>query len=304
MDASLFYDFESIVRYGSISEAAKNLHITQPALSRRLNTIEQEIGLQLFERTTPIQLTPAGEVFLEYACRINAEYFKLKQHMTNLRDNPLSIIRVAGLYSPKIGGVLRRIKAQVEDEALFVDLKQETLISQHSTMDLLREGTIEVAIEPYSPELDDDGLVSTTLLHEPAYVLVAEDNPLAKKDEVSGSDLGKTRFVYSHSNRHYAFYRHLRWLCTMNGMVANSPRSILLSNASTARDIFLQGLGDYAIMCPQSMGELMLGMAGPGHTMRPFTGKENIYDIRAFYKETAAPEVLQFVDVLKDAFAE
>lgn len=52
----------------SISQAARDLYISQPALTKYISTLEDELGVQLFDRTsTPIQLTYAGEVYLEYA---------------------------------------------------------------------------------------------------------------------------------------------------------------------------------------------------------------------------------------------
>ena len=62
--------FVAIYRAGSIRKAAGELFITQQALSGQLNKLERELGIQLMLRTTPVELTEAGDQFLLAATRI------------------------------------------------------------------------------------------------------------------------------------------------------------------------------------------------------------------------------------------
>lgn len=62
--------FFEIIKAGSISSAAQNLYVTQPALSRRIKTLENELGYSLFFRKKgqrKIELTPKGEAFVPIA---------------------------------------------------------------------------------------------------------------------------------------------------------------------------------------------------------------------------------------------
>ena len=54
----------------SFSEAAKKLGISQPSLSQYIQKIEDECGIQLFERSLPLQLTYAGIIYIEHAKNI------------------------------------------------------------------------------------------------------------------------------------------------------------------------------------------------------------------------------------------
>lgn len=301
MDIALYSDFESIVRYGSISEAAKILHITQPALSRRMNTLEQELGVELFERTTPIQLTRAGEIVLEYACRINAEQYKLTQHVTRLRDKPITVVHITGLYSRIIGNAVRQVKNRIEDDCFFIDVKQDENLYSEPPLQLVREGRLQAAIDPYSPELEMDGLSSTPLLEEDICAIIASSNPLAKKGYFDGQDLSKMRFIFPRSEKSYGFYKHLRWLCTVNGLIADIPRSIIVSDTTDIHDILFSGMRDYAFICPRSMSELLSEGIGTDHVVIPFTGKHPRYDMRVFYSEDAGSCTMRFVEALEAA---
>ncbi|MDQ2787038.1 MAG: LysR family transcriptional regulator [Chloroflexota bacterium] len=65
--------FVAIARAGSISRAAVTLHLSQPAMSRRIDLLEREIGVPLFDRVpSGVRLTDAGEAFLPYARQVLA----------------------------------------------------------------------------------------------------------------------------------------------------------------------------------------------------------------------------------------
>lgn len=65
--------FVAIARAGSVSRAAVALHLSQPAMSRRIDLLEREIGVPLFDRVpSGVRLTDAGEAFLPYARQVLA----------------------------------------------------------------------------------------------------------------------------------------------------------------------------------------------------------------------------------------
>lgn len=59
--------FSALIRHGSFTAAAKALHITQQTLSAHIAALEEEFGQQLVERTSPVRLTQAGRVFLDWS---------------------------------------------------------------------------------------------------------------------------------------------------------------------------------------------------------------------------------------------
>ncbi|NLB32068.1 MAG: LysR family transcriptional regulator, partial [Alcaligenaceae bacterium] len=71
---------------GSLTKASERLHITQPALSRWLNELEEDCGIQLFERTGKgMKATSAGLIFVEYAQRILKNLERVEEDLHALK---------------------------------------------------------------------------------------------------------------------------------------------------------------------------------------------------------------------------
>jgi len=66
MQMHYFRYFEEVAREGSFTKAAKNLYISQQSLSENIKRMEEHYGIALFSRKPSLQLTHAGEMFLEY----------------------------------------------------------------------------------------------------------------------------------------------------------------------------------------------------------------------------------------------
>ena len=87
--------FSLLVRVGSFSNAARELDITTPAVSKRLSQMEARLGVLLLNRTTRrIGLTPEGEVYLEHARRILADIGDMEQLVSNALAAPKGLLRV------------------------------------------------------------------------------------------------------------------------------------------------------------------------------------------------------------------
>lgn len=67
--------FEAVARNRSFTAAARELDVTQPAVSQKIAELEKSVGQELFVRSrTSVSLTPQGEVFMYYAKRIMKGY--------------------------------------------------------------------------------------------------------------------------------------------------------------------------------------------------------------------------------------
>lgn len=85
----------TIVRFGSITAAAKALYITQPTLSQTLKQIETQLGESIFVRgRSPMELTPAGELYVQAARRIIQIETQLDEAISSLHGKQEGILHL------------------------------------------------------------------------------------------------------------------------------------------------------------------------------------------------------------------
>lgn len=86
--------FLEILEIGSISKAAKKLYISQPALSKYLKQLETDLGAELFNRTSPLTLTQAGELYLTYVKYSKYKEIELRNNINKIKSDYSGNIRM------------------------------------------------------------------------------------------------------------------------------------------------------------------------------------------------------------------
>lgn len=93
-------DFLALAATHSFSQAAERRHVTQPAFSRRIKALESAVGVTLVDRsTTPIALTPEGQMFLITARNVVAQLHESIGRLRGLQSNTQQVIEVAAAHS-------------------------------------------------------------------------------------------------------------------------------------------------------------------------------------------------------------
>lgn len=106
----------------SFSDAAEKLMVSQPSLSQLISKLEDEIGIPLFERTVPLKLTYAGEVYVNSAKKILCEEAELQDTMSYLRGDTAGKLKIATGYLnavavlPELVKEFQRFRPQVQIE--------------------------------------------------------------------------------------------------------------------------------------------------------------------------------------------
>ncbi|MET0632407.1 MAG: LysR family transcriptional regulator [Xanthobacteraceae bacterium] len=96
MDLRRLKTFVTVAEHGTVSKAAEVLHITQPALSRQIGGLEQELGFELFQRAgRRLLLTPRGEQLLGDCRSLLAHAGTVGERAQALRRGELKVLRVA-----------------------------------------------------------------------------------------------------------------------------------------------------------------------------------------------------------------
>ena len=188
--------FVAIAEERSITRAAERLWIAQPGLSTQVRRLEAELGIQLFRRhTRGVELTPAGELFLERARITLAAAEEARATGANLEAGLIGTVRlgIASEAPPRIApGLLAAFGEERPDVELTVfESYGGTLLRD------LRDGRLDAVLAPSA--FGSAELRSRALDTEPWVVLAAHGHRLARLDAVRPQDLeGEPIIVTGH----------------------------------------------------------------------------------------------------------
>ncbi|NOD85778.1 hydrogen peroxide-inducible genes activator [Ruegeria sp. HKCCD6119] len=181
----------TVSRLGRFSLAAEVLNVSQPSLSTQIATVEQELGVRIFERNRGgIQVTAKGEEFILRAQKILAEVKDLRHAMSN--DMPAGGRLRLGVL-PSIGPYLL---PQAIKQVHRIRPGLRIAVREENTLDLeqgLKSGRFDLILS--TPE-DHPNTVQHRLFNEPLWVAVAVDDVLARDLQgVSATDLQNRIFL-------------------------------------------------------------------------------------------------------------
>jgi len=199
--------FVAIVRGGGFTRAASLLHLSQPAVSRRLGLLERELGAPLFERTrTGVILTEAGKTFLPHAEALLAcmrDGLDSVRALQQVDRGAITLALVGTLASTTLTGCLQRFR----DAHPRVQLRLRTALSQEVSA-LVRRGDATLGLryggDPH-PEM-----LSRTIYDEPMMVVCSPRHRLARRRRVAPSALAAEPWV-AFPPRDGAFYEPYPW---------------------------------------------------------------------------------------------
>ncbi|WP_455384885.1 LysR family transcriptional regulator [Acidihalobacter prosperus] len=179
MDINALQAFTAVADHSSFSEAAAQLHLTQPAISKRIRQLENELGERLFDRIARrVQLTEAGHALLPSARRILLELSESRRLLANLSGRVAGTLSIGtshhiGLH--RLPDLLRRYTHRYPD----VDLDLRFLDSEEGC-NLVEHGELELALVTL-PERTPPALLATAVWDDPLTIVVALDHPLAAR---------------------------------------------------------------------------------------------------------------------------
>ena len=192
MDSDALNTFLTVHRRGGVSNAARTLHRSQPAISRRIALLEQELGVPLFERVAGrTRLSDAGRVMVPYAERAVAaaqDAENAVRALTRQNAGPVSLAVVGTLAGDRLSQILRRFGREYPDANLTLRTATSAEVS-----DLIRRGEATIGLRYDMDRLRD--LDYERLASEPLQVVCAIDHPLAGKRVARLADLHGERWI-------------------------------------------------------------------------------------------------------------
>lgn len=178
MDLKQIRYFIAVAETRNFTRASERLHIAQPPLSRQIQLLEQELGVQLLKRNSrPLRLSEAGRVFYEQAIQLLHRVEQLKSATTQVaygQKQTLSIGFVASTLYGGLPGLVRKLRQYHPD--LDIQLVELSSVQQITA---LKSGRIDIG---FGRVRNNDHSVSRIVLREEKLILAIPPGfPLARE---------------------------------------------------------------------------------------------------------------------------
>ncbi|WP_270625391.1 LysR family transcriptional regulator [Ligilactobacillus ruminis] len=237
---------ERIVEAGSINEAAKRLFLTQPSLSNAVKELENEMGIQIFQRSSGgISLTAEGREFMTYSKQILDQVNLMNERYKNGQQRKQSFSVSAQHYAFVVHAFVELIKSVNASEYQFTLRETETqnifndLAQFKSELGILYTNGFNQKI--MQRLFKENNLVFTPLFVAKPHIFVSRYNPLTSKSSVDLSDLEDFPYLSYEQGEVNSFYFSEEILSTLS-----HKKSIKVSDRATIFNLMV-GLNGYTI---------------------------------------------------------
>ena len=158
MDLNHLRSFVAVAHSGHLTRAAETLHLSQPALSSHIKTLEEQFGVTLFERSSSgMTLTPSGRRLLAEAEQIIAAVARLTHSAQDLRGKPTGNLKIGTVLDPavlRVGDLMLRMGERYPQ--LELDLYQ---VMSSDALARIRNGSLDASFYFGAlPEADLNGM--------------------------------------------------------------------------------------------------------------------------------------------------
>lgn len=181
MNLNQLRQFVAIARHCSMTKAAAELYMTQQALSKNMQLLQEELGCQLFTRTSHgVQLTSFGNHIFGIALSMVQNYDSCAELIFRLAATNRSQLTVCYEHNMMPWAIPKDLSARFNTSALFAyDL--------YDCMRQVRSGKADIGLCSYVNDME--GLRFFRLISEPFLFLMDRNHPLAQKDILTLQDI-------------------------------------------------------------------------------------------------------------------
>ena len=245
--------FVEVATLGHFGHAAERLHLTQPALTQRIQALERELGLQLLERNArEVRLAPPGIVLLPHARRlVQAEDLALRD-LTGYTSGSLGRIQLAYQAAGDVGTAGAII---AEYRRRFPGVEVETVSgSSGPNLQLVQDHAADAAFALLSSSRPD-GIVARTIRREELILAVRSDHRLAGMDPIPIKELRDEPIGLPPSALNPNLLAALRrWLVRQTGaelnVVSEDPTDLAIETVVKAGSAAVLVVRRYAMLQP------------------------------------------------------
>lgn len=235
MDVSVLQTFIEVVRQGSFAAVAREQNVDPSSVSRAIASLEKELSLRLFQRTTrKLSLTEAGSAYYERIEPLLDEMLAAQSAAKELSNHPVGTLRITASVSFGLACIVPHLPAF---EAAYPDLAIDLVLSD-AVLDLVSE-RIDIAIR--LGKMADSSLVAHRLMPTQYFVCASREYLSRKGHPHQPEELGQhecLRFPLEGFRSRWIFQDQdgERTTVAVQGQV-------VISNAIALRECALAGMG-------------------------------------------------------------
>jgi DNA-binding transcriptional LysR family regulator len=233
----------SVAMTPSISRAARQLGISQPALSRQLRAFEQAVGLSLFERSARgVTPTPAGVALTDRAPALLVAAERIAREVDRVKRSLAGRCLIGTVATAAASGLVASVTARCAELYPDLQLVVKEIPSAEQGTALVR-ATIDLGLaHALSPATPQESIVATRLFDDRLErALLPEQHPLAGERAIDARQLADTPFLFMERSYQPEFYDCVFGALAVLGL---EPRVEATYNAlSTAATLVMKGKG-------------------------------------------------------------
>lgn len=186
--------FQEIVRCASFGQAAEQLNITQPALSKSIRNLEHELKVRLLERHPGgVVPTDYGRVLLQYATLVTSELERAVEEIAEMRGAGKGVVRVGAgtsLLQVFLPNVVRAFVERFPDSSVTVSQGLKAAL-----VSMLRRGEIDLVVSSIDPERSDPDITHELLFEDRLTVVANHAHPLVGAPRLGFAELREHAWV-------------------------------------------------------------------------------------------------------------
>ena len=292
MDIRQLKYFTAVAEERHMGRAAERLHLSQPPLSRQIQALERELGVQLFVRTPRgVDLTDAGETLLHDARAIRLLFEQAGERAQRAGKGEVGTLDV-GVFGSSLLDVVPRVLARFSESHPDVDI---VLHNAHKRLQIeaLRQRRILIAFDRFMPEAAD--LTIEIVAEEPLLVALNQHHPLAARAKIAMDDLRHEPLMLAAGVDSHIGSKLLQ-LCREHGF---EPQVVAGGgDVITTVAMIASGAGAALSLVPGSIANLQM----PNVVYRPLKarGKPSV-DLHCLYRtDDRSPLLLALLETMRE----
>lgn len=281
----------------SYTETAKQLNITQPALSKHIAALEKEVGMELINRSAKtIQLTEAGRIFFEGASLVVNQLDDVMYQLNVLKT--CQPIVVGGQFDDADVASLMSIASMVARNTYNANLSFEQTSRTKGSIDMLKQGEIDVLVDYVDPSfMADQGLMVLPIMSNHLGIIVSKGHHLADRESVSWNDLRNEVFVQFVSDKTLPAWGQIERLCLEHGF---TPKTRPVPSHSDV-EFFSTRLGSSVLVWKQSQKQIGILLETGNRSNVPISEEDAWLTSYAVYLPEKEETLKPFFEAVADA---